>query len=209
MYTAIPTPTITVVEQMTQSTVSVNMSVDSTVCAATYVVNAAQNGDSGSGSSPTLPVTIEGLDVCTYTYEIIGNVVTPGGSNGDMSSPFSFTANLSGEFPQYLFCSWFIFFAEVNGVSNVRANSERNVLQWDQIPNTNYPTCITSYSITWGAGVTYSTTDTTTSVTRDQLSAASFPFCMTTSVTVTPVTPMELLAGRESTGDISLIAPGI
>ncbi len=100
-----------------------------------------------------------------------------------------------------------MFLTEVNGVSNVGANSERTVLQWDQMPNTNYPACITSYSISW-SGVTYNTTDTSTSVTRDQLNASGFPFCTITSVTVTPVTPIEVLAGRESTANVSLIAPG-
>ncbi len=93
----------------------------------------------------------------------------------------------------------------VNGVANVRNNAERTVLQWDQILTTDYPECITKYSISWN-GMTYDTTNNATSVTRDVLSG--FPFCVTTSVTVTPVTPMGLLAGRDSTSNVSLIAPG-
>ena len=96
----------------------------------------------------------------------------------------------------------------LNGVTNVRTNSERTVLQWDQMLNIDYPDCITNYSIGWN-GMTYNTTDTATSVTRELLSASEFPFCMTTSVTVTPVTPMGLLDGRNSTSDVSLISPGI
>ncbi len=96
----------------------------------------------------------------------------------------------------------------VNGVSSVSTNSERTVFQWGQMPNTDYPDCITSYSIGWD-GMTYNTADTSTSVTRELLSVSGFPFCVTTSVTVTPVTPMGLLAGRDSTADVSLISPGI
>ncbi len=100
-----------------------------------------------------------------------------------------------------------MFSAGVNGVSSVSTNSERTVLQWDQMPNTDYPDCITSYSIGWN-GMTYNTIDTATSVTRELLSASGFPFCMSTSVTVTPVTPMGLLDGRDNTSNISLISPG-
>ncbi len=96
----------------------------------------------------------------------------------------------------------------VNGVSNVRTNSERTVLQWDQTFNNGYPDCITSYSIGWN-GMTCNTADTAISVTRELLSASGFPFCTTTNVTVTPVTPMGLLTERDSTADVILISPGI
>ncbi len=96
----------------------------------------------------------------------------------------------------------------VNGVANVSTNSENTVLQWDQMANTDYPDCITSYSIGW-SGMTYNTNNTSTLVTREILSASGFPFCTTIFVTVTPVTPMRLLAGRDSTADVSLISPGI
>ena len=95
----------------------------------------------------------------------------------------------------------------VNGVSNVSTYSENTVLRWNQTLNTDYPDCITSYSIGWD-GMTYNTTDTNTSVTRELLSASGFPFCRNTSVTVTPVTPMGLLAGRDSSSEVSLISPG-
>ncbi len=103
-----------------------------------------------------------------------------------------------------------MFFVEVyvSGVSNVHTNSERTVLQWDQVPNTDYPDCITSYSVGWN-GMTYNTIDTVNSVTRKLLSASGFPFCTSTSVTVTPVTPMGPLSRRDSTADVSLISPGI
>ena len=98
-HTAIPTPSITLVEQMSQYIASVSLSVDNTRCVATYVVNATQDGDSGSvsgGSSPTSLVVVNGLDVCRYSYSFVGYVITPGNISGDMSAPFSFTADLSG-----------------------------------------------------------------------------------------------------------------
>ncbi len=101
-----------------------------------------------------------------------------------------------------------MFSAGVSGVSDVSTNLERTVLQWNQALNTDYPDCITSYSIGWN-GMTYNTVDTATSVTRELLSASGFPFCMSTSVTVAPVTPMGLLVGRDSTAGVSLISPGI
>ncbi len=100
-----------------------------------------------------------------------------------------------------------MFSAGVNGVYDVSTNLERTVLQWNQALNTDYPDCITSYSIGWN-GMTYNTADTATPVTRELLSASGFPFCRNTSVTVTPVTPMGLLDGRDNTSNISLISPG-
>ncbi len=79
---------------------NVSLSVDNTQCAATYVVNATQGGDSGSvsgGSSSTSPVVVNGLDVCRYSYSFVGYVITPGDLSGNMSAPpFSFTGDLSG-----------------------------------------------------------------------------------------------------------------
>ncbi len=80
--------------------VQVSMSVDNTECVAIYVINATQDGDSGSvsgGSSTTSPVVINALDVCRYSYSFVGYVITPGNISGNMSAPpFSFTADLSG-----------------------------------------------------------------------------------------------------------------
>ncbi len=98
-YTAIPTPNITLVEQISQSMANVSLSVDNTQCAATYVVNATQDGDSGSvsgGESFSSLVVVNGLDVCRYSYSVVGFVITPRGMSGNMSVPFSFTADLSG-----------------------------------------------------------------------------------------------------------------
>ncbi len=76
-----------------------------------------------------------------------------------------------------------MFSAGVSGVSDVSTNSESTVLKWDQMTNTGYPDCITSYSIGWN-GMTYNTNDTTRSVTRELLNASGFPFCTTTSVKI-------------------------
>ena len=79
---------------------NVSLSVDNTQCAATYVVNATQDGDSGSvsgGESTTSLVAVNGLDMCRYSYTFVGFVITPRGVSGNMSAPpFSFTADLSG-----------------------------------------------------------------------------------------------------------------
>ena len=99
LHTAISTPKITLIEQISQSMVQVNMSVDNTQCAATYVVNATQDGGSGSmsgGLSSTSPVTVNGLDVCRYSYSFVGYVITASNNPGDMSAPFRFIADLSG-----------------------------------------------------------------------------------------------------------------
>ncbi len=87
------------VDQISQSMVQVNMSVDNTECVAIYVINATQDGDSGSVSgeeSPTSLVVFNGLDVCRYNYSFVGNVITPDGVSGELSPPSSFTADLSG-----------------------------------------------------------------------------------------------------------------
>ncbi len=90
---------------MEQTSANVSLSVDNTRCAATYVVNATQDGDSESvsgGSSSTSLVVVNGLDVCRYNYSFVGYVMTPGSISGDISAPpFSFTANLSGMYTHF------------------------------------------------------------------------------------------------------------
>ena len=80
---------------MSQYEVEVNTSVADTQCVAMYGVNTTGN-DSNGGSSPTSPVTVDGLDLCRYSYNFVGYVITPGNITGDVSAPFSFTATLSG-----------------------------------------------------------------------------------------------------------------
>ncbi len=88
------------VDQISQSMVQVNISVDNTQCVATYVVNATQDGDSGSvsvGSSTTSLLVVNALDVCRYSYSVVGHITTASNFPGDTSAPpFSFTGDLSG-----------------------------------------------------------------------------------------------------------------
>ena len=62
-----------------------------------YVVNTTGIVSNG-GSSPTSPVTVDGLDLCRYSYSFVGYVITAGKVAGDMSAFFNFTADLSGMF---------------------------------------------------------------------------------------------------------------
>ncbi len=89
------------VDQISQSMVQVNMSVDNTQCVATYVVNTTQDGD--SGSSTASPVVVNGLDVCRYNYSFVGYVITPDGESGELSPPFNFTSDLSGTVYKYMY----------------------------------------------------------------------------------------------------------
>ncbi len=62
-------------EQASQYMANVSLSVDNTQCAATYVVKATQDGNSGSVSgrlSSTSLVTVNGLDLCRYNYSFVG-----------------------------------------------------------------------------------------------------------------------------------------
>ena len=99
LFAGIPTPSITVLTQVSQSTVEVNLEVsNNSPCAATFVATATQDGGSEtiSNMSSTSPVSVSGLDVCRYNYSFVGNVVTSGGVAGSMSDVNSFTADLSG-----------------------------------------------------------------------------------------------------------------
>lgn len=83
--------------QVSQYEVQVNLSVADTQCVAMYVVNTTGIVSNG-GSSPTSPVTVDGLDLCSYSYSFVGYVITPGKVAGDVSAFFNFTADLSGMF---------------------------------------------------------------------------------------------------------------
>ncbi len=91
----IPVPSIQSVNQVSQYEMEVSTSVVDTQCVAMYVVNTIRN-DSNGRSSPTSPVTVDGIDLCRYSYSFVGYVITPGNITGDVSAPFSFTATLSG-----------------------------------------------------------------------------------------------------------------
>ncbi len=91
----IPVPGIQSVNQVSQHEVEVSTSVADTQCVAIYVVNTIRNNSNGR-SSATSPVTVDGIDLCRYSYSFVGYVITPGNITGDVSAPFSFTATLSG-----------------------------------------------------------------------------------------------------------------
>ena len=78
-------------------------------------------------------------------------------------------------------------------------------MEWDQQNNPGYDTCITSYSVSWN-GLSYNTTDTNTTVSARQLTG--FPFCVNTSVTVTPMIGMGPLTGVSASSDLYLVDPG-
>ena len=85
------------------------------------------------------------------------------------------------------------------------------LIEWVQMDNPLYPTCITGYFINGGAGLGLNTTvnSTTRSLTAQQLNAAGFPYCTTMNVTVTPITPMGHLMTGQGDTLVTLIDPGI
>ena len=86
------------------------------------------------------------------------------------------------------------------------------LIEWVQMDNPLYPTCITEYFIDGGAGLGLNTTvdSTTRSFTARQLNAAGFPYCIRIQPTVTPITPMGSLVTLQGSGDVhtNLIDPG-
>ena len=68
-------------------------------CVDSYQVEATPVEGSGSisTSSLTSTVNVSGLDVCQYNYSFVGSVFTAGDVQSELSSPQSFSVNLSGE----------------------------------------------------------------------------------------------------------------
>ena len=97
--TGIPKPNISSVMQVSQSVVRVSLSVADSQCVDSYQVETTPVGGSGSisTSSPISPVDVSGLNVCHYNYSFVGSVLTAGGVQSELSSPESFSVNLSGE----------------------------------------------------------------------------------------------------------------
>ncbi len=99
IFTGVPVPSVSVL-QVSQSTVQVNTSVNTTQCVGTYQVDVSRE-DGGSPSmsvSPTPQHTINDLDLCRYNYSFAANIITAGGESGNVSSSVSFAADLSGKF---------------------------------------------------------------------------------------------------------------
>ena len=87
--------------------VRVNLSVAESRCPAlglhSYHVEATPAGVNISNnyinaSSATSIVDVSGLDVCRYNYSFVGLVFAADGVHSDLSSPMSFSIDLSGEF---------------------------------------------------------------------------------------------------------------
>ncbi len=84
-------------------------------------------------------------------------------------------------------------------------NENGSVVQWEQQDNVDFPTCITSYTVSWNDN---NLTTNYTSVTREALNEAGFPYCQNIPITVTPVTPLGPLSGVSATTYASLVSPG-
>ncbi len=84
------------------------------------------------------------------------------------------------------------------------------IIEWTQLPNLLYPTCITGYVVTdqGNPSLTITVDSTRRSLTAQQLNAAGFPYCISILHTVTPLTPMGDLATAVGPS-IYLIDPGI
>ena len=94
--TDIPVPVISV-EQVSQLVVRASLSVTDTQCVVSYQVDATPTSGTASTSSSTESTfNVTGLNVCENNYTLAGSVITAGGVQSTLSSPFSFTANLSG-----------------------------------------------------------------------------------------------------------------
>ena len=93
------TPNITSVEPVSQSVVRVSLSVADSQCVNSYQVEAIPMGGSGSTntSSSTSTVDVSGLDVCRYNYTFVGSVFTAKGFQSELSSPESFSFDISGK----------------------------------------------------------------------------------------------------------------
>ena len=73
------------------------MSVIDTQCVASYQVDATPTSGTVSTSSNTdSTFSVTDLNICENNYALAGSVFTASGVQSALSSPYSFTANLSG-----------------------------------------------------------------------------------------------------------------
>ena len=97
----------------------------------------------------------------------------------------------------------------LNGIS-VTTNNEDPLIEWVQIENPLYPTCITGYVIADQiSGQSTTVNSTARSLTAQQLTAAGFPYCVSIRPTVTPLTSIGPIQAVNGLGELSLIDPGI
>ena len=91
-------------------------------------------------------------------------------------------------------------------------NQADPLIEWVQMDNPLYPTCITGYEIRDETNMLLALTvdSSTRSVSGQTLSAAGFPYCSRIQPTVAPVTPMRLLGAvpGSNTNVTDLIDPG-
>ncbi len=84
---------------VSQSMVRATLLVTDTQCVARYQVDATPTGGTVSTSLSTdSTLNVTGLNVCENNYTLTGSVLTADGVQSNLSSPISFTANLSGTF---------------------------------------------------------------------------------------------------------------
>ncbi|XP_064393507.1 uncharacterized protein LOC135340988 isoform X1 [Halichondria panicea] len=187
------TTPILVLSQNSQSMVGVAFVIDDPRCVAMYHVNVTQEGGpttSVSGSSS--PVSVDGLDLCLYSYSFVGYTTSMTGEVSGVSISMDLTVNLTA----------------INGV-NVVVNEIDPVIEWNRIDSTLYPTCITGYVVAdlGNPSLTTNVTSTVTSLTAQQLNAAGFPYCISIQPTVTPMTPVGDLATAVGSSNLTLIDP--
>ena len=86
------------------------------------------------------------------------------------------------------------------------------LIEWVQMDNPLYPTCISGYVIGTNQITEQNTiivSTTTRSLTAQQLNTAGFPYCTIINTTVTPITPMGPLLTVSGNIPVTLIDPGI
>ena len=85
---------------VSQSMVRATLLVTDTQCVASYQVDAIPTSGllASTSSSTDSTLNVTGLNVCENNYTLTGSVLTADGVQSNLSSPISFTANLSGTF---------------------------------------------------------------------------------------------------------------
>ena len=93
-----------------------------------------------------------------------------------------------------------MLYAVINGIT-VTINQVDPLIEWVQMDNPLYPTCITGYVITdQNSRQSGTFSSTTRSLTAQQLSTVGFPYCTTIRLTVIPVTlkgPVQTLSSPD------------
>ena len=101
-----------------------------------------------------------------------------------------------------------MLYAVINGIT-VTINQVDPLIEWVQIDNPLYPTCITGYVITDQISAQSGTfSSTTRSLTAQQLSAVGFPYCTTIRLTAIPVTLMGPIQALSSPDELFFINLG-